>query len=202
MQLCFCPKMAWEAISDDLVSKIFPGGACPQTTLLFVCLCMHTFISHVTPLLKILATGLLSVPSCDLTHEVAHSNLHYSVVQWCQFHLLEIDFHYFVIKCGNKMNFVAWSFEFEGRWREEERGRMCAYGIRVVVWVGLSVVVEVSIRTSRSTPATTTTFPATRMLVNGENTDIRSRKKKLRESKKDCFNRWSLQLQILKLDSE
>ena len=32
--LCFCPKMASEAISGHLISKKFPDGACPQTPIL------------------------------------------------------------------------------------------------------------------------------------------------------------------------
>ena len=61
--------MAPEAISEHLISKKFPGGASPQTPLVF-CPCflqMHTYTLdiNVTPLQKILATGLVAIS--DLT---------------------------------------------------------------------------------------------------------------------------------------
>ena len=58
---CFCPKMASEAISEHLISKISWGSMppCPPTLAL---LCMHTYI-HVTSLLKILAMGLRTIAS-------------------------------------------------------------------------------------------------------------------------------------------
>ena len=53
IRLSFCPKMASEAISEHLISKNLLREACPQS-------CMHTHKSdvHVTPIVKILATGL------------------------------------------------------------------------------------------------------------------------------------------------
>ena len=44
----FCPKMASEAISEHLISKNFPGGACPPHPLSLACLCMHTYIQTYT----------------------------------------------------------------------------------------------------------------------------------------------------------
>ena len=41
IQLCFCPKMASEAISEHLISKKFLGGARPQTPLIML---MHVYI--------------------------------------------------------------------------------------------------------------------------------------------------------------
>ena len=53
-----CPKMTSEAISEHLISKKFPWGACPQTPLVLLAYtCIH--ITHPrNPLAKILATGL------------------------------------------------------------------------------------------------------------------------------------------------
>ena len=50
-------KMAPEVIPEHAIYKTFPGGACPQTPL--VIHETYTFNVHVTPLLEILATGLL-----------------------------------------------------------------------------------------------------------------------------------------------
>ena len=52
--------MASEAISGNLISKKFPKGVCRQTPLVFhaYAYIIHAHI-HITPLLKILATGLI-----------------------------------------------------------------------------------------------------------------------------------------------
>ena len=56
-------KMASEAISEHLISKI-SWGLCPHTLLYsFLCLCIHVHThhhTHVTPLLEILAMGLMT----------------------------------------------------------------------------------------------------------------------------------------------
>ena len=75
-RVCFCHKMASETISEHLISKN-SGGACHQTPLLFHVYGIHTPCNplscsqtvlvvwaqdYVTPLLKILATGLCIIP--------------------------------------------------------------------------------------------------------------------------------------------
>ena len=61
LRQCFCPKVASEAISEHLK---FLGEHAPDLPSL-ACLCIYpyTFDTHVTPLLKALAAGLLSSAS-------------------------------------------------------------------------------------------------------------------------------------------
>ena len=61
LRLCFCPKMASEAISEHLISKNFLGEHAPRPPYSLACMHTHTHHAdtHVTPLQKILATGLL-----------------------------------------------------------------------------------------------------------------------------------------------
>ena len=54
----FLSQMASEAISEQLTSKKFPEGACPNTPLVLHAYAWYTSDTHVTPLLKILAMGL------------------------------------------------------------------------------------------------------------------------------------------------
>ena len=69
--LCLCPKMASEALSKHLISKHFLGEHAPRFPTL-ACLCRHTYKSdiHVTPLLNILAAGLLCT---QLKHYITYS---------------------------------------------------------------------------------------------------------------------------------
>ena len=65
--LCFCPKMASEAISEYLISKHFLGEHALRLYG-YACIHIHTSETHVTPLLKILATGLDLVPFANYAH--------------------------------------------------------------------------------------------------------------------------------------
>ena len=64
LQLCFSrsQKMSSEAISEHLISKNLAYGSMPPDTPLV----LHHAHTHVTPLAKILATGLVALGFCEV----------------------------------------------------------------------------------------------------------------------------------------